>query len=530
VNPEVPDTLVAYFARFKISDDTLFALGVYRTDWRMPVIDKEGVEVKDTFKTRPVIAYPYVDDGELVNVKYKAVYPRGDKTVKRFRQELDTRRSLYNIDSFRTEDMGLVVEGEDDVLAAYECGYHQSTTLPDGSPTKLKPEADFDRLTDDDHRYEALYGEPRLDRLKRVYLAGDMDPAGQRHMEEVARRIGKGRCWQVRWPAGCKDCKETLTKRGAEAVQHAIDNALPYPIEGEYQVTEEAIANLHAGIAETRLLTGYPALDDRFCLSDEGLLLVTTGISGRGKTTFWNAVAMMLAEHNEEEMKVNRLVRPFHAIICSAELRPEVIMARMIAQHANLSFPSMPLDQVMQVMAWVRRHFSFIRWPDRSTMPTVSWLKGRICELTKRTGAKLVIVDPWQEFDDEMPDREYNHSRWLGKVIQGFVGITYELRINIVLVVHPTKLKRDKEGKMLVPEGDDIADTIHFASRCDTGITVHRPDVQSSEMLIRVWKARYGRFARYGDTTMRYDPVTCRLWPKLMEAQPTGNAWAEDRS
>ena len=538
VKREVTSGLVDVFMQFKISLATMDALGIYRTERRMPVIGRDGKQVGgDVREKRPVIAYPYYVDGELVNVKYKAIYRRGDRVIKRFAQEFNAEPSLFNIDNFETDEWGIIVEGEDDVAACYEAGWKQATTVVDGSPPKLSE--NFDRDTDEDQRYVALYGEPRLDRLKKVYLAGDMDEAGQRHMEEVARRIGKGRCWQVRWPGGCKDAKDTLEKRGPEAVTFAIENAAPYPLEGVHVITDEEIANLHAGIRERRIITGHKAIDDRFSLSGEGLFIVTTGISGRGKTTFWNGMSVLYTERNEEEMKLDRLLPPFHTVICSAEMKPHIMASRLIGQRANQSFTGsamveqVPLDRAMDTyLPWVRRHFTFLRWADRATQPTITWLLERIRDVVQRTGAKLVIVDPWQEFDDEMPDRERNHSRWIGKQLQRFIGLTVELAVNIVMVVHPTKMKPDKEGKLPIPEGNDISDSIQFYSRSDSGTTIHRANFNSDEMLFRVWKVRDGRFARHGDTVLRVDPHTYRIYPKPVPVSNTneiGNmrTWAD---
>jgi hypothetical protein len=84
VPPRPPDSLVAYFAGFGISEDTLQAFGIYRTTRSMAVIDRDGKQVADQWASRPVIAYPYVDDGVLLNVKYKAIYDRPGGPVKRF--------------------------------------------------------------------------------------------------------------------------------------------------------------------------------------------------------------------------------------------------------------------------------------------------------------------------------------------------------------------------------------------------------------------------------------------------------------
>jgi hypothetical protein len=198
--------------------------------------------------------------------------------------------------------------------------------------------------------------------------------------------------------------------------------------------------------------------------------------------------------------------------------------ARLISQRSNQPFwdnaicSGVPMDQMLnEHLPWVRRHYTFIRWPDRSTQPPISWLIERVRENVIRTGAKLAVVDPWQEFDDEMPNWERNHSRYVGRVLQRFVGLAQELRVNIVLVVHPTKLKRDKDGKVQIPEGNEIADSVHFASRCDTGVTIDRANDQLDDMLLRVWKARNPRFAHYGDTVLRVDQHTHRIWPKPVE-------------
>jgi hypothetical protein len=73
-----------------------------------------------------------------------------------------------------------------------------------------------------DKRYEVVRGHAKLARLKRIVLAGDMDEAGRNHHEEIARRVGKARCWLARWRDGCKDANDTLQKRGRDAVQFAV--------------------------------------------------------------------------------------------------------------------------------------------------------------------------------------------------------------------------------------------------------------------------------------------------------------------
>lgn len=531
-DPSRPASLFAYFASFGVPRETVDGFNIYAAVRQMPVLDSLGKQT-DERRERTVIAYPYIDDGELVNCKYKALYKIGDARFKRFSQEKDPRPSLFNVDAIVDPETDVIfVEGEDDVLVLAACGFPQVTTLADGSPTKLGK--NYSPETDDDRRYEAIRNEPRLAKAKRIILAGDMDEAGRRHHEEIARRLGKERCWEVRWPRGCKDAKDTRRERGADAVVAAIDGADPYPLEGVEVPDEEALLNLHQGIHGRRFTTGYQVLDDRVSLTDEGQLIITTGVPGHGKTAFWNAMAVLYTERTAKEMKDDHLIRPFHTVMYSAETRNHRLIADLVSQCSHQPFfPHSMVPRVSQeavsekYLPWVRRHFTFLKWPDRTSQPPVSWVLAMAANAIKRTGAPLFIMDPWQEFDDEIPEREHNHSRWVGKVLQKMIGMSLDLKVNTVLVVHPQKLKRDRDGKFPVPTGYDIGDSQNFYSRPDIGLTIHRPTDNGGDMLIRTWKSKYREVARFGDTTVRFDATTLRLWPKLAEA-PRAAAVGDD--
>ena len=82
-------------------------------------------------------------------------------------------------------------------------------------------------------------------------LATDNDEPGQALAEELARRLGRERCWRVRFPAGeadaaapeseephpgfRKDANDVLLNDGPEALQALIQAAEPYPIRGLFR-------------------------------------------------------------------------------------------------------------------------------------------------------------------------------------------------------------------------------------------------------------------------------------------------------
>ncbi|CAD6258672.1 unnamed protein product [Miscanthus lutarioriparius] len=64
----------------------------------------------------------------------------------------------------------------------------------------------------------------------RIILATDDDHPGQALAEELARRLGKERCWRVKWPKKndtdtCKDANEVLMFLGPQALRKVIEDA-----------------------------------------------------------------------------------------------------------------------------------------------------------------------------------------------------------------------------------------------------------------------------------------------------------------
>ena len=73
------------------------------------------------------------------------------------------------------------------------------------------------------------------------FLAPTMTSRGRVLESELARRLGRERCWRVRWPdsedAPCKDANETLMRHGADVVRECIERAEPYPIIGLHSLS-----------------------------------------------------------------------------------------------------------------------------------------------------------------------------------------------------------------------------------------------------------------------------------------------------
>jgi hypothetical protein len=60
--------------------------------------------------------------------------------------------------------------------------------------------------------------------------------------EELARRLGKSRCWIVRYPKDCKDANEVLFKYGKAKLKECIEQSELYPIKSIHYTNNRNVA------------------------------------------------------------------------------------------------------------------------------------------------------------------------------------------------------------------------------------------------------------------------------------------------
>ncbi|KAK9133960.1 hypothetical protein Scep_013488 [Stephania cephalantha] len=210
--------LLVYFAERMISGETLR---------RNAVMQKSGDQV--------AIAFTYRRNGALVHCKYRDIN-------KRFWQEKDAEKILYGLDDIKGASDIIIVEGEIDKLAMEEAGFQNCVSVPDGAPSKVNSK-ELPSETEDT-KFQYLWNcKEYLDKASRIILATDADAPGQALAEELARRLGRERCWRVKWPKTsservCKDANEVLMFLGPDALRELIEQAELYPIRGLFRFSD----------------------------------------------------------------------------------------------------------------------------------------------------------------------------------------------------------------------------------------------------------------------------------------------------
>lgn len=202
----LPEEAGAWFANRGIPESVLIAAGITAGQEWCPQVGHHVLAVR----------FPYLRDGHLINIKYRAL------TEKHFWMVKGAERILYGLDDLLGADTICAVEGEMDKLSIDTAGGPPTFSVPDGAPAP------------DTRHYASKFSfldETAMARLRAattVLIATDMDPPGERLAQELARRIGYERCRRVSWHP-YKDANEVLLALGPAAVRDALTNAHPIP-------------------------------------------------------------------------------------------------------------------------------------------------------------------------------------------------------------------------------------------------------------------------------------------------------------
>jgi twinkle protein len=475
---------LAWFATRGISEQTVQAFGIYSEKRYFP--DAEA-ELNAT-------CFPYLVNGALVNVKYRAAAEKHFTTVK------GARKTFYNLDAVRDEARIVIVEGEMDVLACHMADI-AAISVPNGANSLTDEVMDSARFLLD-----------RADR--RFILAGDMDEAGCRLTDELARRFGHERCSVVTWPTACKDANDVLKSRGADALRAAIAAAAPFPVAGLITVAEEEQATwgLYADGPTPALTTGWRALDGLYSVRP-GQLTVITGEPGAGKSAWTDNLAVNMARLHDWRIG-----------IYSPENQP---IARHIgtlsAKFLGAPFfdgptPRMRVDELDAAIHWLEQHVAFIL-PEE---PTVEAVLGLARVLVYRSGISGLIIDPWNEMDHSRP-AALSETEYISRCLTRIRTFARNHDVHVWLVAHPTKLIKGADGQYPAPTPYDISGSAHWFNKADNCISLRRNKLDAGAATeVHVQKIRFAEVGRIGTAELRYDAAVGRFTDIELPAFP---AW-----
>jgi twinkle protein len=477
----------------KISNNTLLRLKITESMEFMPQIGKEV----------PVICFNYFRGEELVNIKFRG-------PSKSFMMAKDAELIFYNLNSIDGEDTAVIVEGEIDLLSMYEAGIYTVVSVPNGAS---KGNQKLEYL---DNCWEYFRD------MKKVILAVDDDDPGRSLREELARRLGKEKCWTVEYPEGCKDANEVLVKHGKEMLAHMVENARQWPLEG-IMAMDDIFPTVKDWFEH-----GYPEGTkagvmgfDHLMRFDEGKLTVFTGIPGHGKDEFFNLLMASLAKNHKWPIGY-----------CGFEETPAQSTSKLQEKLTGKSFNfrkdkshRMTSTDFEWSISLIDQFFHFYN-TDESAL-NVDGLLEIAAGLVKRYGIRMLYFSPWNCIEHRRPEGT-SETEYAGQVLLKFRQFARMYGVHVVIIAHTTKIQVDKKtGKFEVPNLYHISGSANFYNMPDFGGVVYR-DFASGLVDVYIKKVKQSWLGQTGFSSYHYNTMTRQYeWvksePSVEGDLPKGN-------
>ncbi|PIM97971.1 putative mitochondrial DNA helicase twinkle [Handroanthus impetiginosus] len=481
--------LLAYFAERMISGETLRRNAVMQK--------RTGDQI--------AIAFTYRRNDELVGCKYRDI-------TKKFWQEANTEKIFYGLDDINDASDIIIVEGEIDKLAMEEAGFKNCVSVPDGAPPKVSDKALPSE--EEDTKYQYLWNcKDYTSKASRIILATDGDPPGQALAEELARRLGRERCWRVKWPRkndteSFKDANEVLMYMGPDALREVIENAELYPIRGLFNFKDyfgEIDDYYHQSLGfELGVSTGWSCLNELYNVVP-GELTIVTGVPNSGKSEWIDALLCNL----------NRNVG-WKFALCSMENKVREHARKLLEKHIKKPFfdvrygesvERMSIEELEQGKKWLSDSFSLIRCED-DCLPSINWVLDLARIAVLRHGVNGLVIDPYNELDHQRPPNQ-TETEYVSQMLTKIKRFAQHHGCHVWFVAHPRQLHNWIGGP---PNLYDISGSAHFINKCDNGIVIHRnrdPDAGPIDLVqVCIRKVRNKVIGTIGEAYLSYNRVT----------------------
>ncbi|XP_039169495.1 twinkle homolog protein, chloroplastic/mitochondrial-like [Eucalyptus grandis] len=508
--------LVAYFAERLISAETLLR----RNAVMQKKCENQILVMHDSINNDPAFdIYTNFQKAELNNcycilligVK-ESLSVQVSGREEKFWQEAHTEKIFYGLDDIKGKSEIIIVEGEMDKLAMEEAGFRNCVSVPDGAPPStsdkdLPPEGQ-------DIKYQYLWNcKDYLKEASRIILATDGDKPGQALAEELARRLGRERCWRVKWPKKndseyFKDANEVLMYVGPGVLREVIDDAELYPIRGLFTFKDffdEINGYYHRTLGyEFGVSTGWKSLNHLYNVVP-GELTIVTGVPNSGKSEWIDA---LLCNINESV--------GWKFALCSMENRVREHARKLLEKHIKKPFfdskygepaERMGVEDFERGKRWLSDTFYLIRCEDDS-LPSIKWVLDLAKSAVLRHGVRGLVIDPYNELDHQRPSGQ-TETEYVSQMLTLIRRFAQHHSCHVWFVAHPRQL-HNWVGEP--PNLYDISGSAHFINKCDNGIVIHRnrdPEAGPVDQVqVCVRKVRNKVAGTIGDAFLNYNRVT----------------------
>lgn len=463
-----------------ISEATLKRYMVYSKEEWMP-IPKKPVNT---------IAFPYIRNGELVNVKFRDA-AKGFKMIK------DAELILFGMQFLAGRKHMIIVEGEVDCLSLAECGY--------GMDTKENVDTESGEVTEDDvvkdHSKWCPVSvpngatvpnpnnpqPPNLEYLDNCFedlidihefiVAVDDDPAGRALKDELIRRLGVERCRFVVYPKdqvvplennlhrACKDLNEVLMYLGEDAVHAVIESAKFIPIEGVYYLKDlypTMLEKFRRGVkmGDTTRMGADMDLHFRW---KKGNLIGGVGYGNHGKTTFQNQLELSKSIYDGWK----------HAVFCPENYPADDFYDDLIEVFVGCSLERMQEEQYEFACRFIQDHFFYVYPEDEHDLFSIL---ERFRNLVLKKGIDTCRIDPWNQLDKKYSQYGMTNEERLSVDLKTAKRFALMNNICLTILAHPKNPTYAADKSLPVVDMYDMAGGAQWGNKLDDIWSYYRPN------------------------------------------------------
>ncbi len=435
----------------------------------------EGKEwMPQTQQAENTIKFNYFMGEQLINIKYR-------DARKNFKLYKGAEKVFYNINNIVGYDTCIIVEGEMDVLSFHEAGVRNSISVPNGATLNSNNLDYLDNCID------------YFDDKQKIILAVDKDEPGQALQQELVRRLGAEVCFLIDFQ-DCKDANEYLLKYGKEKLHGLVLQAKAVPLENvtTFRDIEGEITDFVKNGFKRGYQVGLSNFDSIFS-TYTGQFITVTGIPSSGKSDF---VDQMVVGYNQNY--------DWKTAFASPENAPTYLHAHKIMRKVWQDMPrkdDIGTDKWNAVADHVNDNFFFIDM-ERYTLDSVL-RKG--AELVKRKGIKCLVIDPFNKIRDVDSNLE-DVNRYTMEYLSKIEIFAKKYDVLVFVVAHPTKMYKDKDGKMEEPTMYNIKGGGEWYDASYHGLLIHR-DYENKTVKAKVLKVKFQNLGENGaEAHFRWEP------------------------
>ena len=276
----------------------------------------------------------------------------------------------------------------------------------------------------------------------------------------------------------CKDANEYLEKHGKEKLVHRIEKAKPVPLENvtTFRDIEDDVTDFVRNGFKPGFQIGLENFDDIFS-TYTGQFISVTGIPSSGKSDF---VDQMCIGYNQ--------LYGWKVGFASPENQPMYLHAHKLMRKV---WGDMPNKEEIGGKKWdevadrVNSNFFFIDM-ERYTLDSVL-RKG--AELVKRKGIKCLVIDPYNKVRDTS-DASGDVNVYTLEYLTKIEMFAKKYDVLVIVVAHPTKMYKDKDGKIEEPTMYNIKGGGEWYDASYHGLLVHR-DYERKTTKVKVLKVKF---------------------------------------